>query len=159
MKKRILPTEPERSASAADMWLDVEALAELEITSEDPEHPIDDAVAVGTSQSGWRASNSGEQLIRIRFTEPQRLQRIHLVFQEEKDRRTQEFVLRWSTSDAPADYREIVRQQYNFSPPDTTQETEDYKVDLTGVRVLELSIVPAIGRGDAYASLKELRLA
>ena len=38
------------------------------------------------------------------------------VFQEDEQERTQEFVLRWSP-DGGQSYREIVRQQYNFSPP------------------------------------------
>ena len=56
-------------------------------------------------------------------------------------------------------YREIVRQQYNFNPPGTTSELEDYTVDLSGVTGLELSITPDIGGSGARASLARLRLA
>ena len=57
-------------------------------------------------------------------------------------------------------FREIVRQQWNFSPPDTTRETEEYRVELSDVTVLELVIVPDKSRGvAARASLKSLRLA
>jgi hypothetical protein len=55
--------------------------------------------------------------------------------------------------------REVLRQQYNFSPPDAVRESEVYTVDLEGVRSLELSIVPDISGGDACASLASLRLA
>ena len=72
--------------------------------------------------------------------------------------RTQEFVLRWSTG-AGASSREIVRQQYNFSPPDVTREVEDYAVDLDGLTMLELSIIPDISGGEARASLGQLRIA
>jgi hypothetical protein len=72
--------------------------------------------------------------------------------------RTQQFVLRWS-SNGGRSYREIVRQQYNFSPPGTTREREDYAVDLDGVTTLELNIVPDISGGPARASLAQLRLA
>jgi hypothetical protein len=51
-----------------------------------------------------------------------------------------------------------VRQQWNFSPPETTRETEEYHVELSDVTVLELVIVPDIGRGAARASLQSLRL-
>jgi hypothetical protein len=51
-----------------------------------------------------------------------------------------------------------VRQQWNFSPPNTISEVEDYVVDLSDVRVLELIIVPDISRGAARASLRSLRL-
>jgi outer membrane receptor protein involved in Fe transport len=39
--------------------------------------------------------------------------------------------------------KEIVRQQWNFSPAGSTTEIEDYAVDLDGVSVLELAIQPA----------------
>jgi hypothetical protein len=55
-------------------------------------------------------------------------------------------------------FREIVRQQWNFSPPNTTREVEEYRVELSGVNVLELIIVPDISGGVAHASLKSLRL-
>ena len=71
--------------------------------------------------------------------------------------RTQEFVLRWSP-DGGRSYREIVRQQWNFSPPDAMRESEQYTVVLSDVTVLELVIVADINRGAARASLKRLRL-
>ena len=55
--------------------------------------------------------------------------------------------------------REIVRQQYNFTPPDNTCEIEDYEVDLVGLRVFEIIIFPDISGGCACASIAELRLA
>jgi hypothetical protein len=51
-----------------------------------------------------------------------------------------------------------VRQQWNFSPPNTIREVEDYRVELSQVTILELVIVPDISRGAARASLKSLRL-
>jgi hypothetical protein len=48
---------------------------------------------------------------------------------------------------------------YNFSPPGTTQEFEDYTLDLTGVSAFELRIVPDISGGEARASVNRLRLA
>jgi len=52
-----------------------------------------------------------------------------------------------------------VRQQYNFSPPGMSRELEDYVVDLDGLTMLELSIIPDISGGGARASLAQLRLA
>jgi hypothetical protein len=81
------------------------------------------------------------------------------VFDEQMGRgRTQEFVLSWS-SGGEQHYREIVRQQYNFSPPSITSEVEDYVVDLDAVAALELVINPDISGGLACASLAQLRLA
>jgi hypothetical protein len=157
MRKRIIiPTaETIRSRSRAEGWLDVESIATVEITSEDKDYPIESALML-ESNLGWRASESGIQTIRLLFDQPQRLKRIRLVFDEKETPRTQEFVLRWS-SDGNS-FREIVRQQWNFGPPETTRELEEYQVDLTGVTVLELTIVPNISGGTVQASLMSLRL-
>jgi hypothetical protein len=69
---------------------------------------------------------SRQQTIRLIFDEPQRLTRISLVFEETETERTQEFVLRWSP-DGGRSFREIVRQQWNFSPPKTIREIEEYQ--------------------------------
>ena len=79
------------------------------------------------------------------------------MFDEYEQERTQEFVLRWSP-DGGQSYREIVRQQFNFSPPGATREVEDYDVELSGVTILELKIVPDIRGGNSRASLAQLRL-
>ena len=68
-----------------------------------------------------------------------------------------EFVLSWSPG-GEQHYREIMRQQYNFSPPNVTSEIEDYVVDLDGVAALELLLIPDISGGLACASLVQLRL-
>ncbi|MGO9619928.1 MAG: hypothetical protein ACLPT6_00805 [Desulfobaccales bacterium] len=157
MRKRIIAPGPREVAAAEPGWMDLERLAQVEITSEDVDHPIESALIPGTG-SGWRAAQPGEQTIRLLFAEPLRIKRIHLAFHEGEQERTQEFVLRWS-SDGGQSYREIVRQQYNFSPPEAVREVEDYDVDLDGVTALELRIVPNISGGGARASLTQLRLA
>ena len=81
--------------------------------------------------SGWRAAQPGEQTIRLRFDESLKLKPIRLVFHEDEQERTQEFVLRWSP-DGGQSYREILRQQYNFSPPEAARELEDYDTILMG---------------------------
>lgn len=153
MRKRIVDAASGGSSSVAARWLDVDRHAEVEVTSEDAAHPIESALHAGGT-TGWRAAESGPQTIRLRFDEPQRLERMRLVFEEREAARTQEFALRWS-ADAGRTYRELVRQQYNFSPPNTTREIEDYTVELEGVTVLELHIVPDVSGGTARASLAE----
>lgn len=144
-------------ANQEQIWLDLEQLAQVELTSEDADHPIESALLLGASP-GWRAQQPGKQTIRLLFDNPCTIKRIYLVFQENKLARTQEFVLRWS-SDSGASYQEIVRQQFNFSPPNVSRELEDYTVELDGLTILELSITPDISRGDTLASLTQLRLA
>ena len=128
----------------------------VEITSEDKDYPVESAFASGEAQ-GWRAAEAGTQTIRLVFDQPQRLKRISVVFEEKEIARTQEFVLRWS-ADGGNSFREIVRQQWNFSPPETIREVEEYQVELASVTVLELTIVPNVSGGSARASLKSLRL-
>jgi hypothetical protein len=156
MRKSIIGQGPPEISAAEPSWLDLESLAQVENTSEDVDYPIESALIPGPGE-GWRAAQPGEQTIRLLFDEPLRLQRLHLVFQEDAQARTQEFVLRWSP-DRGQTYREIVRQQYNFNPPGGSREVEDYTVNLEGVTVLELQIVPDISGGSARASLVQLRL-
>jgi len=157
MRKRIIGHGPGEVPAAEPGWLDLESLVQVEITSEDADYPIESALIPGTGL-GWRAAQPGAQLIRLLFDEPRSLRRIHLMFHEGAQERTQEFVLRWS-ADRGQSYREILRQQYNFSPPAVTREVEDYDIDLDGVTALELQIVPDISGGRARASLAQLRVA
>jgi hypothetical protein len=96
--------------------------------------------ATKSTYTGWRAANTGTQTIRLLFDHPQRLSRISLVFEETETARAQKFVLRCSP-DGGRSFREIVRQQWNFSPPDTIREVEEYRVEISDVTVLELVIV------------------
>ena len=156
MRKRITSKPQRESPSAKTSWLDLEALARVEVTSEDAAHPIESALLT-VGATGWRAESPGEQTIRLLFDAPQRLRRIRLLFREEKEARTQEFVLRWSpTGESP--WRDVVRQQYHFSPSGATEEIEEYQVELEEVAALELKIIPNVS-GGSYASLAQLRLA
>ena len=133
------------------------AVATVEVTSETKDHPVESALLLNKSR-GWRAAQPRAQIIRLLFDHPLRVKRISLVFEETENTRTQEFVLRWS-SDLGRSFREIVRQQWNFSPPGTVREVENYSVDLFDVTVMELEIVPDKSGGRAQASLASLRLA
>ncbi|MEX2142419.1 MAG: hypothetical protein WD894_24340 [Pirellulales bacterium] len=156
MRKRITTNGSEDASLEPHKWLDVAQLAVVEVTSEDPSHPIESALVAGGS-GGWRAAGPGRQTIRLVFDEPQTIRRIYLAFQETDRPRTQEFVLRWRGANDNHD-REIARQQYNFSPSGSTREIEDYRVNLVGAASLELMIVPDISGGEARASLQRMLL-
>jgi hypothetical protein len=156
MRKRVTTPIPQSIQPHDEGWLDLDRAAMVEVTSEEKEYPVEAALVSGETR-GWRAAYSGTQTIRLIFDEPQRIRRISLAFQENEIKRTQEFVLRWSP-DGGRSFREIVRQQWNFSPPDTVREVEEYQVELSDVTVLELIIVPDNNRGAARASLNSLRL-
>jgi len=157
MRKRIIDPAPGTHAPEEVTWLNLEGLADVEVTSEGAGHPVEAALLPGGA-TGWRAATSGRQTIRLLFDTPQRLRRIRLEFLEPDIERTQEYVLSWSP-DGGRSFREIVRQQWNFSPRGATVETEDHHVNLAAVTVLELSIIPDISGGAAGASLARLRLA
>src|SRR5436305_14141552 len=157
MRKRLISSSPRPAPLLDQDWLHLEDIAVIELTSEDAADPIEEALQPQAA-SGWRAEKPGEQTIRLIFDQPQRLKRIRLHFAESDIARTQEFVLRWSP-DGGRSLQEIVRQQWNFSPPATTEEIEDYDVELAGVTVLELSIIPDRNGGEARASLRQMALA
>jgi hypothetical protein len=131
-------------------------MATVEVSSEAPDFPIESAFRPGGS--GWRAAGKGEQQIRIIFDQPMSITRIHLRFVETEAERTQEFTIRWASVEGGPE-KEIVRQQWNFSPTGSTSEVEDYHVHLEGVAVLELTIRPDVGKGGATATLAEWRIA
>jgi hypothetical protein len=157
MRKRLISQTLPSPGFFAQDWLNVDRLASVEVTSEEDGYPIESALLSGEKRA-WRAAHAGTQIIRLIFDEPQKVRRIWLVFEDVENTRTQEFVLRWS-ADTNHSFREIVRQQWNFSPPDAVRETEDYAVEIPGLKALELVIVPDIKGGPARASLRDLRLA
>jgi hypothetical protein len=156
MRKRLITPPPEAIGTRGEGWLDIERAAVVEVTSEEKDYPVEAAFTPADTR-GWRAAEPGSQTIRLVFDQPQQLSCISLAFEENEAARTQEFVLRWSQGGGST-VREIVRQQWNFSPPESIREIEEYRVELSAVTVLELVINPNIGGGLARASLKNLRL-
>jgi hypothetical protein len=145
--------QPSSSVSAAE-WRNLVDTVEVELTSEDPDYPIDGAL-VPDRANRWRAAAPGPQSITLIWSDPIAVRRIRVVFEEQSVPRTQEFVLRaWTRSGM----RDIVRQQFTFSPPGTTVEREEYTTNLDGVTRLELAIVPAIDQVDAIATLSQWRI-
>jgi hypothetical protein len=156
MRKIIKSADPQSGPEKVS-WLDVGAIAQVEVTSEDSQYPIESAFTEGNT-GGWRASEQGKQTIKLFFDEPQRIRRIWLQFVELERERTQQFTLQWSKDKADA-LRPLFQQQWNFSPSGSTSQMEDYKVDLNGVWMMQLVIDPDIARGPAVATLEKWRLA
>lgn len=155
--RKILINQPTEPSLASDLnYLDLEHLAQVEISSECQEHPIESAL-VENSESGWQAAFSGEQTIRLIFDQPQVIKHIFLLFDEQEQSRTQEFVLHWRREGEDF-FREILRQQFHFSPPHPAQEIEKYTVDLRQLKEFDLRIIPDISGGEACAKLRRLRL-
>jgi hypothetical protein len=155
MRKTIKRSDPELAPEKAS-WLDVSTIAQVEVTSEDAQYPVESAFAEG-DRRGWRAAERGKQSIRLFFDEPQRIRRIWLRFIELHRERTQQFSLQWS-KDKTDPLRPLIQQQWNFSPSGSTNQIEDYQVELNGVWMLQLDIDPDIAKEQAVATLASWRL-
>jgi len=159
MRKRIIGSTLAEGETGprSDTWLDLEQIVTVEASSEDPRFPIE-AAFQSDDNRGWRADQNGEQRLRIIFDEPTPLHRVQLHFEGNEVERTQEFTIRWSPAQG-GPTREVVRQQWTFSPGGSTREVEHYDVNLEGVAVLELFIRPDLSPGSGRATLLKWRVA
>jgi len=141
-------------------WRDLEKIARVEVSSEDEVFPIEHALSK-TPSTGWRASSTGPQIIRLLFDEVVSFRKIQVHIVERAAERMQELTILAGAELAAM--REVLKQQFTFSPGGSTEEIEDYDVDLAGIRVLELRIDPDRSHDPARsqndASLMSLRLA
>jgi hypothetical protein len=158
VRKRIVGSDRTvASSEPGQRWMDLGEIATVEVSSEDPAFPIESVFSANTGP-GWRASEKGEQQIRLIFDQALAVRRIQLHFLEPTRDRLQEFTVRWSPAEG-GQPKEIVRQQWNFSPAGSTSELEDYEVNLEGVSSLELVIKPDLTHNDGVATLAAWRLA
>jgi len=74
MQKRMIEREPAIGRLDAES-LDIESLVTVEITSEEPNRPIELAFR-GAGEAGWCAAAPSVQVIRLLFHQPQRITRI-----------------------------------------------------------------------------------
>jgi hypothetical protein len=159
MRKSIVSPSAITATPIGDLWRDLERIARVEISSEDESFPIEHALSK-TVTGGWKAATTGPQLIRLQFDEPQTIKRIHLQFVDKSSDRSQEFAV---FAGAGTELKEVVRQQWSFSPQGSTEEIEDYPVNLSGITTLELRIDPDRSHdpkaSKEYASLQSLKLA
>jgi len=159
LRKITISQDASDKSPKSDSWLDLDRIATVEISSEDSNFPIEHALGQAETM-GWRAAGTGPQRIRLLFDTPQTIRRIYLHFVDQTSERSQEFALMVMMEN---ELREVVRQQWNFSPHGTTEEIEDYKLELNGVTALELRIDPDRShdpkQSQHVASLQRLRLA
>jgi hypothetical protein len=155
VRKTILGRDGHPATSSSNEWFGVGAIAGIDVTSEDADAPVEN-VLYPDRETGWRAAEPGPQIIRITFSGPTNIRHIQLIFRESQFGRTQEFTLRCTITGG--ERRELIRQQWTFSPQGSKEEVEDYRVSLDDVVVLELAIIPDISNGGAHASLLRLRI-
>ena len=158
LRKQIIKAQADPPATMPGE-IDIAAVATVQVTSEDPGHPVDHAFDGnrGPGGSRWVAGEPGEQTVILTFDAPQAIHRVILEVEEPEVARTQELQLALST-DGGKNYREVVRQEYNFSPPGTTFEREDWAVNADAVTHLRLSIKPDKGGKPSRATITSLSL-
>jgi hypothetical protein len=159
MRKSIVSPSAVAQTPISDLWRDLERIARVEISSEDEQFPIEHALGKKVT-TGWRAAGTGPQLIRLHFDEPLNIKRLHLHFVDRSAERSQEFAV---YAGSGPELKEVVRQQWSFSPHGSTEEVEDFTVNLSGITTLEVRIDPDRShdprQSQNYASLQSLKLA
>jgi hypothetical protein len=158
LRKQILKATSSAPIPPSDA-IDIAAVATVLVTSEDPGHPIDHAFddSRGPGGSRWIAGEPGEQTVILAFDNPQAICRVALEVEEPEVARTQELQLAVST-DGGRTYRELLRQEYTFSPPGTTFQREDWAVNSNAVTHLRLFIKPDKGGKPCRATITSLVL-
>ena len=133
---------------------DIGALATVFVTSEDPDHPIEYAFDAeeGPGASRWIAGVPGQQTVILAFDLPQAIRKVRLEVEERDTSRTQEVDLSVS-DDGGQTYRHVLRQEYNFSPPGTTMEREEWPLSADGITHVRLRIKPDKGDRPCRATL------
>jgi hypothetical protein len=136
----------------------IAAIATVLVTSEAPGHPVDHVFGMrGPGGGRWVAGEPGEQTIILAFDSPVTFRRVLLEVEEPDVARTQELQLAISC-DGGQSYRELVRQEYNFSPTGAILEREDWTVTAEDVTHLRLWIKPDKGGKPCRATLTSLTL-
>jgi hypothetical protein len=130
-------------------WLDLGVVADVTIVA--------GGRRVSRTLGCWSADYPGEQLIEIRFHRRTSLRRLRVVSSEMKESRTQELTI-WASLRGGEQHREVVRQQFNFSPHGATEDVEEYALDLEDVSSIQLRIVPSVDGRRAIAHVSELRV-
>lgn len=158
LRKQILTALPQASVSQRKT-IDIVATATVLLTSEAAGYPIDNIFTAqrGPGASRWVAAEPGEQTLILAFDTPQTIQKIILEIEEREVSRTQELQVAVS-HDSGQTYRELLRQEYHFSPPGTTFEHEEWTVRAEGVTHLRLWIKPDKGGKPCRATLTTLAL-
>ncbi len=158
LRKQIIKPHPSTPNATTDE-IDIATVATVQVTSEAPDHPIDHVFDDHRGPGGtrWIAGEPGEQTVILAFDTPQMINQILLGVEELEVPRTQELQLSLSC-DGGKTYRELLRQEFNFSPDGTTFEREKWTVSAQEVTHLRLVIKPDKGDKPCRATLTSLVL-
>ena len=158
VRKRSLAADTATIGRAADE-IDVACCATIAYSSEDAAHPVENILDGQSGPGGTRwvsaRPDTAEHIV-VEFDQPRAISRLVYEVQETMRERTQEVRLE-ASDDGGRTYRQILVQEYNFSPRGATFQREDQRVDLRQVTHLRLTVVPNKS-GSGPATLTTLRL-
>jgi hypothetical protein len=139
--------------------LNVAAGATIAYSSEEPAHPVDCMFDGRDGPGGtfWESAreNTTETLL-IEFDHRQIISRLIFEAEERERERTQEVRLE-ASSDGGDSFRQLLNQEFVFSPRGATFQREDLRIGLVDISHLRLTIVPN-KNGSGRAKLTSLRL-
>ena len=139
--------------------IDISRHATLAYSSEDPNHPLEHLIdgRCGLGGTRWASArpNATERIV-LEFDHPQRISRLVYEVEESGHARTQQVRVEVSADDGRT-YRQVLAQDYTFSPQGATFQHEDLRLELPTITRLRLTIVPNKD-GSGVASLTSLRL-
>jgi hypothetical protein len=158
LRKQIISKRSEEPISL-EGEMPIADVATVQVTSEAADHPIDHVFdrSRGPGGSRWVADAPGEQSVILVFDSPRTIRQIGLEVEELTVSRTQELAVSVS-ADGGRTYRELVRQEFNFSPG-TSFERERWSVSADAVTHLRLEIKPDKGGRIGRATLTSLAVA
>ena len=159
LRKQVI-RKPSVESASFEGEIPVSEVATVQVTSERSDHPVENVFdsSRGPGGSRWIADGPGEQTVILLFDSPQTIRKIGVEVEELAVSRTQELFVSIS-SDGGQTYRELVRQEFNFSPPGTSFEREVWSVAAEAVTHLRLEIKPDKGGRVGRATLTSLTLA
>jgi len=158
LRKRPLAADARANAGAANE-IDIASCATIAYSSEELDHPVEHMLD-GNSGAGatrWISArpNTIEHIL-VEFDRPQAISRLVYEVEEAERERNQEVRVEVS-EDGGCTYRQILVQEYNFSPGGATYQREEQRFNLPQVSHLRLTIVPN-KNGSGTATLTTFRL-
>ncbi len=158
MRKRLMSEQVSMCAERPGE-IDIASLATFAYSSEDPNHPLEHLIdgRCGRGGTRWASArpNTTERIV-LEFEPALRISQLVYEVEECCEERTQELRVEVST-DHGRTYRQVLAQDYTFSPQGATFQHEALELDLPAITHLRLTIIPNKG-GSGVATLTSLRL-
>jgi hypothetical protein len=158
LRKRQLTSDQAALAGTAGE-IDIASCATIAYSSENPAHPVEHLLdgRSGPGATCWISDRPdvAEQIV-VEFDPPQAISRLRYEVEEAVRERTQEVRVEVS-EDGGRTYRQLLVQEYTFSPGGATYQREEQRLNLLQISHLRLTIVPN-KNGSGLATLTSLRL-